>query len=73
MSGNSAARPNVAVNGASGARGASAVNGEVNGIVAAGGRAGGIKRANLAVPKAVIEEGIRVTRECLELVCEIDE
>jgi hypothetical protein len=26
----------------------------------------------LAVPKEVIEEGIKVTRECLESVCEIE-
>jgi len=28
---------------------------------------------SLALPKTVVEEGVRVTRECLELVCEVDE
>jgi len=56
-----------------------AVAGTVNGVAAAGSghlvngvgnRAG---RAGLAVPKTVIEEGVRITRECLELVCEVEE
>lgn len=28
---------------------------------------------NLALPKNVVEEGVRITRECLEQVCEIVE
>jgi hypothetical protein len=28
---------------------------------------------SLALPKNVVEEGVRITRECLELVCEIGE
>ncbi|KAL1880499.1 hypothetical protein VTK73DRAFT_5886 [Phialemonium thermophilum] len=31
------------------------------------------KRANLALPPAVVEEALRVTRESLEMVCEIDD
>jgi hypothetical protein len=30
-------------------------------------------RASLALPQAVIDEGVKVTRECLELVAEIEE
>jgi hypothetical protein len=48
--------------------GAGAVNGVmVNGIGVGSGSTG------LAVPQTVIEEGIRITRECLEQVCEVDE
>jgi hypothetical protein len=39
----------------------------VNGVGAGEGSMG------LAVPQTVIEEGIRITRECLEQVCEVDE
>lgn len=28
---------------------------------------------SLALPKNVVEEGVRITRECLELVCEVVE
>ncbi|KAH7419134.1 hypothetical protein BKA64DRAFT_699170 [Cadophora sp. MPI-SDFR-AT-0126] len=28
---------------------------------------------SLALPRAVVEEGVRITRECLEAVCEVDE
>lgn len=28
---------------------------------------------SLAVPRAVVDEGLKVTRECLELVCEIED
>ncbi|GAO14124.1 uncharacterized protein UV8b_06522 [Ustilaginoidea virens] len=34
---------------------------------------GPAERANLAVPDAVVEEALRVTRESLEAVCEMDE
>lgn len=27
---------------------------------------------SLAVPAAVVEDGVRVTRECLEAVCEVE-
>lgn len=27
--------------------------------------------ASLALPKVVLDEGVRITRECLELVCEV--
>jgi len=27
---------------------------------------------SLALPKNVVEEGVRITRECLELVCEVE-
>ncbi|KAG9239032.1 hypothetical protein BJ875DRAFT_491877 [Amylocarpus encephaloides] len=27
---------------------------------------------SLALPKGVVDEGVRITRECLELVCEVD-
>ncbi|KAL3423067.1 hypothetical protein PVAG01_04815 [Phlyctema vagabunda] len=30
-------------------------------------------KSTLALPKPVIDEGVRVTRECLELVCEVGE
>jgi len=29
--------------------------------------------SSLAVPQGVVDEGVRVTRECLELVCEMEE
>lgn len=39
-------------------------------------KANGVKGSgferSLAVPGAVVEEGVRVTRECLESVCEIE-
>jgi hypothetical protein len=47
--------------------GARAVNGVVNGAGTGEGTTG------LAVPQTVIEEGVRITRECLEQVCEVDE
>lgn len=28
---------------------------------------------SLALPRGVVEEGVRITRECLELVCEVPE
>jgi hypothetical protein len=28
---------------------------------------------SLALPKNVVEEGVKITRECLELVCEVVE
>jgi hypothetical protein len=33
----------------------------------------GEKGASLALPRTVVDEGVRVTRECLELVCEVHE
>lgn len=52
-----------------------AVNGVGGGMVnGTGASAGsGNRSTGLAVPKTVIEEGVRITRECLELVCEIEE
>lgn len=35
--------------------------------------AGGSGAPSLAVPQAVVEDAIKVTRECLEMVCEIDD
>ncbi len=53
-------------------------NGVVNGAGMGTGKGQADKvnaRTNLplAVPKVVIDEGVRVTRECLELVCEIED
>ena len=31
------------------------------------------ERQSLALPKAVVDEGVRVTRECLETVCTVEE
>jgi len=42
-----------------------------NNVVANGGR--GERGQSLALPKNVVEEGVRITRECLELVCEVGE
>ena len=68
----SGARANAA-NGISRLKGVSAVNGEVNKVARVDGGVGATDgKIDLAVPKAVIEEGVRVARECLELVCEID-
>jgi len=47
--------------------GAAAANGIVNGAGT------GQRTTGLAVPQTVIEEGVRITRECLEQVCEVDE
>jgi hypothetical protein len=33
----------------------------------------GEKGVSLALPKGVVDEGLKVTRECLELVCEVHE
>ncbi|KAH8672689.1 hypothetical protein BGZ60DRAFT_373805 [Tricladium varicosporioides] len=33
----------------------------------------GKEKESLALPKTVVDEGVRVTRECLELVCEVGE
>ncbi|KAK2627250.1 hypothetical protein QTJ16_003216 [Diplocarpon rosae] len=38
-----------------------------------GSRGKGEGGASLALPRAVVEEGVRITRECLELVCEVPE
>lgn len=57
--------------GASGVRKANGVNGVGGGaMLAIGSRKSG--EGSLAVPRAVVEEGLRVTRECLEVVCEVD-
>ncbi|RDW94708.1 hypothetical protein BP5796_00471 [Coleophoma crateriformis] len=34
---------------------------------------GTFEKASLALPKPVVEEGVRITRECLEMVCEVGE
>ena len=31
------------------------------------------ERQSLALPKAVVDEGVKVTRECLEIVCTVEE
>jgi hypothetical protein len=31
------------------------------------------ERQSLALPKAVVDEGVKVTRECLETVCTVEE
>jgi hypothetical protein len=57
-------------------KGLAAVNGKVLGTVSAGTGAdasgGKPVKESLALPQAVINEGVRVTRECLEMVCEIE-
>lgn len=35
--------------------------------------AAGAGAPSLAVPQSVVEDAIKVTRECLEMVCEIDD
>jgi hypothetical protein len=53
-----------------------ALNGKLLGTVSAGMGAdapgGKPAKESLALPQAVINEGVRVTRECLEMVCEIE-
>lgn len=50
--------------------GKKAVNGTAgNGVVVVG---DGEERANLALPDSVVEEALRVARESLEMVCEIE-
>ena len=44
----------------------------VNGKGAVNGESAGVS-AGLAVPQAVVDEALRVTRESLEMVCEIEE
>ncbi|KAH6680736.1 hypothetical protein B0J14DRAFT_532185 [Halenospora varia] len=44
--------------------------GKMNGT---GKKNGGKEKESLALPKGVVDEGVRVTRECLELVCEVGE
>jgi hypothetical protein len=65
---NGAAGASALGKGKAAAAGAGAVNGVVNGA----GRIGE-GSTGLAVPQTVIEEGVRITRECLEQVCEVDE
>ncbi|RDL39674.1 Uncharacterized protein BP5553_04014 [Venustampulla echinocandica] len=36
-----------------------------------GGKGKGQNGVSLALPKSVVEEGVKITRECLELVCEV--
>lgn len=53
---------------------ASASNGRANGANGANGKANGAGgRATLGLPKAVVEEALRTTKESLEQVCEVDE
>jgi len=52
------------------------VNGKkssANGTPSAGADSNGTLSSDLAVPQPVIEDALKVTRECLELVCELDE
>ncbi|KAM7194990.1 hypothetical protein V8F20_007716 [Naviculisporaceae sp. PSN 640] len=63
---------------ASNTNGTAEVNGSnkksANGESASNGTsAGGPGAPSLAVPQAVVEDAIKVTRECLEMVCEIDD
>ncbi|KAK4234414.1 hypothetical protein C8A03DRAFT_37814 [Achaetomium macrosporum] len=63
-------------NGSKAANGAAEENGNggINGRKSEGTNgAGSNARPSLAVPQAVVEEALKVTRECLESICEIDE
>lgn len=53
-------------NGTNGANGNSKA-GEKGG----GGKGKGQNGVSLALPKTVVDEGVKITRECLELVCEV--
>jgi hypothetical protein len=63
------------VNGAAEENGGAAVNGKksegTNG--ATNGNNNNNARPSLAVPQSVVDEALKVTRECLDAVCEIDE
>ncbi|KAI9730177.1 MAG: hypothetical protein M1818_008271 [Claussenomyces sp. TS43310] len=60
----------ITSNGAAAAA-AAASNGRENEPGNIGGSASGDE--SLAVPRAVVDDGVRVTRECLDLVCEIED
>lgn len=47
-------------------------SGSSNGVEAAAAAGGADDKANLALPQAVVEDALRVTRESLEMVCEIE-
>jgi hypothetical protein len=50
-------------------------NGTAGGKTGSGGgnaKGKGENGQSLALPKKVVEEGVRITRECLELVCEVE-
>lgn len=62
------AASNASSSSASGANGKAATNGDskkVNG-------AAGAEKLSLAVPTSVVEEAMKITRECLDAVCEIE-
>jgi hypothetical protein len=66
-----AAERNDGVDGKNGVNGA---NGKGKGVgKGENGRGNGGKEGSLALPKSVVEEGVKVTRECLELVCELEQ
>jgi hypothetical protein len=51
----------------------------MNGVTATGGggsQVNGLGNSQggtgLAIPKTVIDEGVKITRDCLELVCEVE-
>ncbi|KAL2164383.1 hypothetical protein VTH06DRAFT_3599 [Thermothelomyces fergusii] len=67
-SANGSSRP--ATNGAAEENGTPAANGKKGDP---NGTNGAAARQSLAVPQAVVDEALRITRECLDLVCEIDE
>lgn len=72
-SSDAASKPNGEVNGS----GVKKVNGTSGGAEEAQNGAGTAQtqgaEGSLAVPQAVIEEALKVTRESLEMVCEIEE
>lgn len=53
-----------------GTKSGGAVTDAINGQGKSG---GATDRESLAVPRTVVEDGVQVTRECLDLVCEIEE
>lgn len=55
--------------GANGASSAAGKDGSVNGTSAVATTAA----QSLAVPQSVVEDALRVTRDCLDIVCEIDD
>ncbi|KAI1457720.1 hypothetical protein F4805DRAFT_427092 [Annulohypoxylon moriforme] len=68
---NANAETNGTSNGKAGVNGTS--NGNSNNGSSAGAGAGGSGDNNLAVPQAVVDAVLKLTRECLESVCEVDD
>lgn len=63
----------AAVNGASGGNGTGTKRKGREGEDVPGFRGRGEGGVSLALPRVVVEEGVKITRECLELVCEVPE